>query len=335
MTKGTDELHFFYDAQSRPAKVSYNGVIYTYIHNLQGDIVGLLDNSGALVVEYKYDAWGKPIATTGSLAATLGKRNPFRYRGYIFDEETGLYYLRSRYYNPAVGRFVNADESLGNCGGVFSHNTYAYGANAPTCTIDSDGMAFMFITAAIGAAVGAVVGGCVALVNGDNVLVGAGIGAVAGGLVGLGAGAVAATVLTGSAVASTSAVCASFSLLYDKVANWAETTFNCVKAKVGSWLDTLSLKFRGWRAGQMIERYTQTKTVAAHTDRLYKDSFLVIREIIRAATPTHDASGKNVLKWVVHGAMQLAEKASQGTWELVLNDKTKQILHILFNSKSK
>ena len=56
MTVGEDNLHFFYDAQSRPAKISYNGVIYTYIHNLQGDIVGLLDSAGTLVVEYKYDA---------------------------------------------------------------------------------------------------------------------------------------------------------------------------------------------------------------------------------------------------------------------------------------
>ena len=93
-----DKLHFFYDAQSRPAKVSYNGVIY----------------SGPLVVEYQYDAWGKAISMTGSLAETLGKRNPFRYRGYVYDEETGLYYLRSRYYNPTVGRFVNADVSIGH-----------------------------------------------------------------------------------------------------------------------------------------------------------------------------------------------------------------------------
>ena len=113
---------FAYDAQSRPAKVSFNGTVYTYVHNLQGDIVGLLDNSGVLVVEYKYDAWGKPIATTGSLAATLGVCNPFRYRGYIFDEETELYYLRSRYYNPLVGRFVNADdiEYLGMDGELLS-----------------------------------------------------------------------------------------------------------------------------------------------------------------------------------------------------------------------
>lgn len=139
LTVGSDNLHFFYDAQSRPAKVSYNGTVYTYIHNLQGDVVGLLDNSGALVVEYKYDAWGKPISNTGSLAATLGKRNPFRYRGYIYDEETGLYYLRSRYYNPAVGRFVNADEFIAARKDNLDHNLFAYCTNAPVKASDEDG----------------------------------------------------------------------------------------------------------------------------------------------------------------------------------------------------
>ena len=64
----SDELHFFYDAQSRPVKVKFNGAMYTYVHNLQGDIVGLLDNSSVLVVEYKYDAWGKLLSTTGTMA---------------------------------------------------------------------------------------------------------------------------------------------------------------------------------------------------------------------------------------------------------------------------
>ena len=139
MTVGNDNLHFFYDAQSRPAKVSFNGTVYTYIHNLQGDVVGLLDNSGNLVVEYKYDAWGKPIATTGSLAVTLGKRNPFRYRGYVYDEETELYYLRSRYYNPIIRRYVNADTLLGVHGELLSTNSYCYCTNAPVAQSDADG----------------------------------------------------------------------------------------------------------------------------------------------------------------------------------------------------
>ena len=107
---------------------------------MQGDVVGLLDNSGALVVEYKYDAWGKPIATTGSMAATLGTRNPFRYRGYIYDEETELYYLRSRYYNPLVGRFVSVDAIAGIRGGLLSHNAYSYAYNNPVSLQDDDGL---------------------------------------------------------------------------------------------------------------------------------------------------------------------------------------------------
>ena len=61
------------------------------------------------MVEYTYDAWGNLLSTTGSLAETLGKLNPLRYRGYVYDHETGLYYLQSRYYDPEIGRFINAD----------------------------------------------------------------------------------------------------------------------------------------------------------------------------------------------------------------------------------
>ena len=95
MTSDTDELHFFYDAQNRPAVVVYNGTAYAYVKSLQGDIVAILDEDGNTVVSYGYDAWGAPLWCTGELAETLGTLNPFRYRGYVFDEETGLYYLMS------------------------------------------------------------------------------------------------------------------------------------------------------------------------------------------------------------------------------------------------
>ena len=139
MTVGNDKLHFFYDAQSRPAKVNFNGVTYTYFPNLQGDVVGIIDKSGVLVVEYKYDAWGRSISIAGSLAATLGIRNPFRYRGYIFDEESRLYYLRSRYYNCTKGRFVNSDIYCGAVGALYSHSSYTYCNNAPIVRHDSSG----------------------------------------------------------------------------------------------------------------------------------------------------------------------------------------------------
>ena len=138
MKRGNDELHFFYDAQNRPAVVVYNGVPYAYVKSLQGDIVAILDENGNMVVSYGYDAWGAPLWCTGELAETLGKVQPFRYRGYVFDEETGLYYLRSRYYNPGWGRFANADALIG-AGKLLSHNLFAYCSNCSVCYTDASG----------------------------------------------------------------------------------------------------------------------------------------------------------------------------------------------------
>jgi len=133
MTSGTDEMHFFYDAQNRPAVVVYNGTAYAYVKSLQGDIVAILDESGNAVVSYGYDAWGAPLWCTGELAETLGKVQPFRYRGYVFDEETGLYYLRSRYYNPGWGRFVNADNMIAEL------NLFTYCKDSPILLYDPNG----------------------------------------------------------------------------------------------------------------------------------------------------------------------------------------------------
>ena len=141
MTSGTDKLHLFYDAQNRPTVVVYNGTAYAYVKSLQGDIVAILDENGNTVVSYGYDAWGAPLWCTGELAETLGKVQPFRYRGYVFDEETGLYYLRSRYYNPRWGRFVNADEFIGNKQKLLMHNLYAYCLNTPSNRSDAEGFA--------------------------------------------------------------------------------------------------------------------------------------------------------------------------------------------------
>ena len=131
----------------RPALVDLGGAKYTYLHNLQGDIVGMLDSVGNLVVEYKHDAWGKPVSVRTLTTAydTLASLNPFRYRGYIWDEETGWYYLRSRYYNPEWGRFINADVLLGKTGGLLSHDKFTYCRNTPVITLDNSGMDTKYI----------------------------------------------------------------------------------------------------------------------------------------------------------------------------------------------
>lgn len=130
-----DTMHFFYDAQGRVAQVDFNGAVYSYIYNLQSDVVGMVDNSGSLVVEYIYDAWGGVLSENDSVANTIGRRNPFMYRGYIWDRETGMYYLRSRYYVPTAHRFLNADSVQ-----VLGNNLYIYTNNKPVYLADRDGL---------------------------------------------------------------------------------------------------------------------------------------------------------------------------------------------------
>ena len=90
------------------------------------------------MVEYKYNAWGTQLSRTGELANTLGYANPFRYRGYIYDDETWMYWLRSRYYYPELHRFISADNVMDGAG-LFSANLYAYCKNAPVGASDPSG----------------------------------------------------------------------------------------------------------------------------------------------------------------------------------------------------
>ena len=135
MTGGGDTLHFFYDANGKRTTLDYNGETYAYLYNAQGDVVALSDTNGNVVVEYTYDAWGNVLTAEGILA----QQNPIRYRSYYFDTETSLYYLQSRYYDPAVGRFINTDGSVSTKRGINSCNMFAYCENDPVYKTDADG----------------------------------------------------------------------------------------------------------------------------------------------------------------------------------------------------
>ncbi len=93
-------VKLYYGADGRPYAIDYNGTVYYYILNLQGDILGIYDVSGNIVVTYLYDTWGRPLSIGGLFSSTVGQYNPLRYRGYVYDNETKLYYLQSRYYDP-------------------------------------------------------------------------------------------------------------------------------------------------------------------------------------------------------------------------------------------
>ena len=158
MTVGSNTLYFAYDASGTPMSVTYNGTNYYYATNVQGDVTAILNTSGTAVVQYTYDAWGKILTTTGSMASTLGAHNPLRYRGYVYDTESTLYYLQSRYYNPAMGRFITGDDYPATGQGLTGNNMFAYCGNNPVLRKDESG-AFWNIAA------GAVIGGILSAVT--------------------------------------------------------------------------------------------------------------------------------------------------------------------------
>ena len=135
------ELEFFYDESGSPYAFSYKSsatatpVMYYYVTNLQGDVVNILNASGGIVATYSYNAWGKVLTATGTMAGV----NPLRYRGYYYDTDTGLYYLKSRYYDPEICRFINGDSNVSTGQGFVGTNMFAYCGNNPVSRVDSGG----------------------------------------------------------------------------------------------------------------------------------------------------------------------------------------------------
>lgn len=139
LTQGNDTLFFYYDNSGEVMSVSCNGTMYFYIKDLQGDITEIVDKDGKAVAEYAYDAWGNML-TEDNGTLTVGKLNPFRYRSYVYDEETGLYYLQSRYYDTLTGRFLNADVYADTQSGTpLSTNMFAYCENNAINKSDDEG----------------------------------------------------------------------------------------------------------------------------------------------------------------------------------------------------
>ena len=94
MTRNGRDMFFAYDAMGMPATLTYRGIVFFYVTNLQGDVIAILDGTGTKVVEYAYDAWGNTILTVDNSRTNLAAVNPLRYRGYIYDGPTGCYYLQ-------------------------------------------------------------------------------------------------------------------------------------------------------------------------------------------------------------------------------------------------
>ena len=138
-------MYFQYDTNDIPLGFIYNGTQYFYLTNQMGDVIALSDSDGNVFAEYTYDAWGslQTINTADENTAeqlAIANANPLRYRGYYYDNETGYYYLQSRYYNHEWGRFISADSfAYLDTENSFSLNAYIYCWNCPTIFEDAEG----------------------------------------------------------------------------------------------------------------------------------------------------------------------------------------------------
>ena len=174
---------YMYDSGANLVSMVSGGKNYFYIRNLQNDVIALIDEDGNEVVHYTYDSWGKTLSITGSLKDTVGQQNPFRYRGYFYDTETGMYYLKSRYYDPELRRFISADviatvkESLET---LHNRNLYVYCDGNPLTRRDDNGK--MWLVAAAAFAVGTVASVATQMMGGKSFKEVSWIGAVTSGL---------------------------------------------------------------------------------------------------------------------------------------------------------
>ena len=208
-------IDFIYDENNQPFAMRYkasgsnNYATYYYILNVQGDVIGLLNANGAIAAKYTYDPWGKvtvqsPNGTANTSSAFIGNINPLRYRGYYYDNDTGLYYLQSRYYDPAIGRFINADTyTTTDADGLLSTNMFAYCENNPVMGSDPTGeWVHLAIGAAIGAAINVATSYVAHSIAGESysirdAITDAAVGAASGALAASGVGKAGQTVLNG------------------------------------------------------------------------------------------------------------------------------------------
>ncbi|MDD3392505.1 MAG: hypothetical protein PHE54_03095, partial [Bacilli bacterium] len=138
-------IYYLREVNNKLLGFKYNNDMYYYLKNGMEDIIGILDDELNLIVNYEYDSWGKVVSVKDNNGIVItdqthiGHINPFRYRSYYYDTETGLYYLNSRYYNPEWGRFINADGIIGANEDIFGYNLYLYCSNNPTTFTDTSG----------------------------------------------------------------------------------------------------------------------------------------------------------------------------------------------------
>ncbi|MCL2313512.1 MAG: RHS repeat-associated core domain-containing protein [Firmicutes bacterium] len=314
---------------------TYNDKTYYYVKNAQGDVVGILDQHYRHLANYTYNSWGKLVSITDEKGSDvtqdvthIGNINPLRYRGYYYDNETQLYYLNTRYYDPNTCRFLNADEDPES-----GNNLFVYCLNNPVNYVDYDGrIAASTIVLVVGSVVGVLGGSLVgnAIVKhlklrGKHYWLCVCGSATLLGIVGyFAAPAVFAAV---KPVVLSAATTSAF--MFNKLQVWIYRMLGFSD----DWISKKATEFLIKHA----DKIGKSGTVSTQVGRPYQDSTLMIRNIMQSGKPVLDKSLKFGLKWIVKGTYWNMNKhnikqATQGVYELIVDVLSLRIVHFVFKS---
>ena len=320
-------IYYHYD-NSGVCGMSLGRTDYYFRKNIFGDIVGVYDPTKGLLATYTYDAFGNSVAKYTDVLNNKAYLNPFRYRGYYWDDDLELYYLQSRYYDPEIGRFISPDsvENI-NPSEIFGLNLYAYCYNDPVNYVDTFGHTPEWIVGIgrILTGIGAIVAGVLVIASGValvSMIVIAGLTIAAG------------TLTTINGVADIQQSITGNNFIRDGILGGDQTSYNWYAGITegiaivgsfvcGSWLRVNQPRIQAYKN---IGNYTQSKTVADHTNRVYNNSILLQKQIIKYGKMTKDLQSLSGYVFCATGSLN----GSLKYWRLVISNVERTIWHFGF-----
>ena len=294
---GDSVMRFFYDSTGKRVGFANGTMLFYYLYNLQGDVVAIVRAAtGQIVAKYSYDAWGN-CTVTNATGYAVGDKNPFRYRGYYYDTETGFYYVSSRYYDPEIGRFINADDiAYLGMGGLTSYNLFAYCGNNPVMGYDPYGT---FDWSSFGKGAGWLAIGITAICVGVSVLT---CGVAAPAMMAVAAVTVTAGALTAvNGVSELGEAATGHNFVRDDVFRGNEKAYDVYSNTTAAVAEIGTAICGGWtaknapriKAYNNIQNYNYTDTISdvTHMSRPYANSVLTQKQVIKYGKMTKDSFG--------------------------------------------
>ncbi len=322
---GDNYIQYLYNA-SGIAGMRCNDSYYYFEKNIFGDVIRAYNASGIAVAEFRYDSYGNIVSASGSMADKV----KIRYRGYYWDEETGFYYLQSRYYDPSLCRFISADqyELLGTLSRTPGQlNLYAYCNNNPIMYTDETGHIPEWILGIgrIITGIGAIVAGALVIASGVALvpmLIVAGVTIAAGVLTTVNGMADVQQSITGNNFVRDGIFCGN-QTAYNWYAGVTEGVSVVGSLICGGWLKANQPRIQAYKN---IGNYAQSKTVASHSNRVYNNSILLQKQIIKYGKMTKDLQSATGYIFSVAGSLN----GNVSYWRLVLSNAERIIWHFGF-----